>query len=259
MSLRSRPLLSLALLAPGSAFAQMVNPSFDDGLIGWTSGQMGGVALPGSVLPVSSAARLLEGDSFLVELSQTFVLLPRTTAISFDLTQIPGFDTTGSFIPDAFEARMLGASGLSVVMPWRDGADAFFTLQEDGTPFRGAGVTFDGRTVAVDTSAVPPFSLVTLSFTLVGGDVDSDGGVTIDGVNVSSINRGPVADAGDDATVECGVPFTLDGSGSLEPGNHTTRPTTAATATSASRMRPNFTTTPRRRGAPRSAPVRRAR
>jgi len=187
--------LSLALLAPGSAFAQMVNPSFDDGLIGWTTGQMGGVALPGSVIPVTSAARLLEGDSFLVELSQTFVLLPRITAISFDLTQIPGFDTTGAFIPDAFEARLLGASGLSVVMPWRDGADAFFTLQEDGTPFRGAGVTFDGRTVTVDTTAVPAFSLVTLSFTLVGGDVDSDGGVTLDGVNVTSTNRAPVADA----------------------------------------------------------------
>jgi len=208
----------------------MVNPSFDDGLIGWTTGQMGGVALPGSVIPVTSAARLLEGDSFLVELSQTFVLLPRTTAISFDLTQIPGFDTTGAFIPDAFEARLLGASGLSVVMPWRDGADAFFTLQEDGTPFRGAGVTFDGRTVTVDTTAVPAFSLVTLSFTLVGGDVDSDGGVTLDGVNVTSTNRAPVADAGDDATVECGVPFTLDGSGSRDPdgdalGYRWTRPT----------------------------------
>src|SRR5262245_16989512 len=88
----------------------IVNGSFTGGLTGWTASQSGGSASPGGVTPVAGQAQLLEGDSFLVTLKQTFTVPPGAGYLGFRLTLTPGFDRSDSFVPDAFEAQLLDAT-----------------------------------------------------------------------------------------------------------------------------------------------------
>ena len=165
------------------AGAGLQNGGFDSGLTGWSAGQTGGSALPGSVGAFDDAARFLEGDSFLVTLEQTFVLQSGTLELAFDLSQIPGFDLTDSFIPDAFEVSLIDvATGLPAVSPWDNQASSYFNLQEDGTLLLGAEAGWDGTQVRVDLAGVAPGTQLRLFFDLIGGDGDTAGGVTLDNV-----------------------------------------------------------------------------
>ena len=222
-----RHFIAASLLFGAPAWAQIVNPDLSPDLQGWevyTYGDAWGPGWgPGSVRSELAGAVLLEGGSFLVVLEQTFLLEPRTAAISFDMELSPGFDLRVDAIPDAFEARLLDAGRRALVEPWEPGNTAYFNLQETLEQHTGpdVSVTALGATawrVRLDTSGVAPGQPVTLSFSLVGGDRDDLSSVRILGVDVEIANEGPLADAGGTQVRECGVePALLDGTGSSDP------------------------------------------
>ena len=158
------------------------NGDFADGLVGWTWSQSGGGSTPGQVSVENEQAVMLEGDSFLVTLQQSFIMPPGAQTLSFDLILNPGFDTSSVFIPDAFEAQLLDQSNLPVVPTWNPLATSFFNMQEDQSTNIGSGTTFIGGTVAVDVSAVPAGTLVTLFLDFICADFDTAGGVTLENV-----------------------------------------------------------------------------
>jgi PKD repeat protein len=182
------PIALLALAAVETALGQeLVNPGFDDGLNGWTVSENGADVLPGSVSVVAGRAEILEGDSFIVTLQQGFTTADIPDKLLFDFIASPGFDVTAQFIPDAFEASLLYQNSAPAVPGWKPGATSFFNVQENGMVHLGAGSSFDGTTVTVDISTVPPQSDVTLIFDFIGGDGDTSGGVQIDGIIVQNI------------------------------------------------------------------------
>lgn len=165
----------------------LVNGDFSSGLAGWTAGESGGGASPGSVILAGGQALLREGDSFLVTLEQTFVIPAGTQALSFQTIVSPGFDGTASGIHDAFEATLLDAQDLQpVVPPWHPLATSFFNMQEDESVHLGSGTSWNGTTVTVDLGGVPAGTEVVLFFDLIGGDVDTQGGVRVDNVEICS-------------------------------------------------------------------------
>jgi hypothetical protein len=183
------PIALLALAAVEAALGQeLVNPGFDDGLNGWTVSENGADVLPGSVSVVAGRAEILEGDSFIVTLQQGFTTADIPDKLLFDFIASPGFDVTAQFIPDAFEASLLYQNSAPAVPGWKPGATSFFNVQENGMVHLGAGSSFDGTTVTVDISTVPPQTDVTLIFDLIGGDGDTNGGVQIDGIMVQNIS-----------------------------------------------------------------------
>ena len=105
------------------------NGDFADGLTAWTTTVLGGGASPGELRVENEQAVLLEGDSFLVTLSQSFVVQAPLVSLSFDLMFSPGFDRTDRFIPDAFEAQLLDDRARPVVPPWNRFATSFFNVQ----------------------------------------------------------------------------------------------------------------------------------
>lgn len=178
--------------APG-----IVNGDFSLGLTGWIAAQAGGSVTPGQVLPIAEQAVFAEGDSFLITLSQTFVVPPNAVTLRFDFSAIPGFDLQAMFIPDAFEAQLLDGAMQSVVPTWDPLATSFFNVQENGTMLLGAGTTVSGSVVTLDVSHLTPGDLLTLYFDLIGGDGDHQSGVTIDGVEIITDGCGLFADHGE--------------------------------------------------------------
>lgn len=169
--------------SPGSG---VTNGGFSAGLSGWTAVQLGGGAAPGSVSAVGGRAQFLEGDSFLVELNQTVIVPAGATTLRFDLLQVPGFDLSAQFVPDAFEAALLDANLQSVVPTWNALATSYFNMQETGAINAGPGVSVSGSLVSVDISAVPVGTQVTLYFDFIGADADTAGGVQIDNVRIQT-------------------------------------------------------------------------
>ena len=122
----------------------MENPDFSDGLAGWTVGESGGGGTPGTVAVIEGKAQLLEGDSFLVMLQQTFTVPQNPGVLSFTKGQNPGFDQSVNFIPDAFEVSLLSSTSFTLVKSWKPAATSFFNLQENGTTHLGSHTSFDG-------------------------------------------------------------------------------------------------------------------
>jgi hypothetical protein len=156
------------------------NGTFDHGLDDWTVTQYGGAANPGRVFVDQGEAQMLEGDSFLVTLSQTFDVPASPELLCFDLKLMPGFDRTAQGIPDAFEVHVLDQNNKSIVPTWDPLATSFFNVQEDGTMLRGATTVWDGLTAKVDVRHVLPGTRVTLFVDLIGGDSDEGSGVRVD-------------------------------------------------------------------------------
>jgi hypothetical protein len=179
-------ILMFLLLFPVSVLTGqvLVNPNFANGLAGWTSAQLGGSSAPGSVTATPSGAQFLEGDSFLVELHQEFLVPPLASELRFELLLTPGFDLTSVFIPDAFEAHLLGANQQSLVGTTSPFTTSFFNIQEDTTVSLGAGVQIDGLSVRLSLSGIPAGTPARLLFSLIGGDFDHSSGVTIRGIEV---------------------------------------------------------------------------
>ncbi|MCB9896439.1 MAG: hypothetical protein H6825_00415 [Planctomycetes bacterium] len=157
------------------------NPSFSNDLVDWDVLVSGAGAAPGDVTVEDGRAVLREGDAFLVELSQAFVLPDGAATLSLELFVEPGFDLSDGFIPDAFEISLLDAATLApVVEPWAAFASSAFNLQEDGTTHLGPSTTFDGQRIAFDVSGVPGGSELLLACDLIGADADTLGGVSLD-------------------------------------------------------------------------------
>lgn len=174
-------------LSPSSSPAfpdPIVNGKFCDGLDGWQFAQSGGQNAVGAVVPRQCAALMTEGDSFRVTLSQTFLLPPGSQMIQFEVQPADGFDLEGDWMPDAFEAFLLGPASASVVPTWKSGATSFFNLQESGVAHKALGTTFDGHTVRLDVSGLAGDTEVTLSLTLLGADDDSKTAFAVRNVQV---------------------------------------------------------------------------
>jgi len=168
----------------GGSGNAIVNGSFSDGLNGWTVSEIGGFVSPGSVTVEAGLAVIREGDSFIVTLQQAFVVPENATQLKFEFFDLPGFDTSASFIPDAFEVSLLTPAFQSIVPTWDPSATSFFNVQEDGTVLRGSGVQWDGVMACVDLTGVPAGTQVILYFDFVGADADTAGGVSVDNVEV---------------------------------------------------------------------------
>lgn len=166
---------------------QLENGKFTNDLTGWMTSESGSPGTnPGSVSVVNGEACLLEGDSFRVTLQQYFLMPSSPSTIEFELSAVPGFDLTDSFIPDAFEVSLLDASLNSLVPSWDPGATSYYNLQEDGTELLGAATTLDNGTVIVDVSSIPGGTPVLLTFDLIGGDSDQASGVKVGCAMVTS-------------------------------------------------------------------------
>ncbi len=191
----------------------LVNGDFADGLTGWTVEITGGSAAPGTVTPDGGQALLLEGDSFIITLRQTFAIPVDAMTLSFDVILAPGFDLASMFIPDAFEATLVDQNTQPVIPPWIAGATSFFNIQEDGTVNVGPTTTAVDATnlvggpptlhVSADVSGLAPGTVVTLFFDLIGADLDTASGVRVDNVVVggppppADCNNNGVDDADD--------------------------------------------------------------
>jgi len=198
----------------------IVNADFADGLTGWTPTVRGGDTSPGEIFVENEQAVLLEGDSFLITLEQSFEVSGGLQDLSFDVILAPGFDLADGFMPDAFEAQLLDETGASVVLTWDPDATSFFNVQEDLSENLGPGVTFDGQTVTLDVSGVPAGTVVTLYFDLIGADADTESGVRIDNITLVGGNEPPVCSAGEPYEIECAgleTSVSLDGGGSTDP------------------------------------------
>lgn len=168
--------------------AGVVNGDFSAGLQSWTTEESGGSELPGEISTDGGSARILEGDSFLVSLSQEFRIPGGADELTFTLSFEPGFDLGDSFLPDAFEVSLLDAELESVLPVWTEEASSFLNFQESGAVNRGAGVEWDGQRATVDLSGLEHDGPFTLHFDLIGGDSDTGTALEIDDVEV---RRGP--------------------------------------------------------------------
>ncbi len=189
--------------------AALENGTFADGLTGWTIVERGGGADPGSVVAVTGGAELRERSSFLVTLSQTFLLPKYAKTLTFTVSPAPGFDVTASGIPDAFEVALLGPDGTSVLPTWQNGATAAWGVDERATQRLASGASALLGVGSLDVSGLATGATVTLVFSLIGGDTDPGSAIRVSGVGFELSNRPPVADAGSDRTAECGEAATL--------------------------------------------------
>lgn len=189
-----------------SASTALTNGSFDDDLASWVATTLGGNTIPGEIRVQNGRAVLLEGDSFLITLSQTFTVTTPLASLSFEIFFDPGFDLAENFIPDAFEASLLDENFESVVPTWHPLATSLFNVQEDLTVNKGPSVIFDGQKVTVDLMGVPVGTQVTLYFDLIGADDDYAGGISIDNVSTTPVRQSPycgdgVLDPGEECEV----------------------------------------------------------
>ncbi len=159
----------LAGEGPGTQADGIVNGDFSDGLTGWDVGEAGGTNAPGGVGVVSEEAELLEGDSFLVTLSQSFTMPAGVGKLW--LPRLQG-------LPDRREDLRRCHAGS------RDHATQHVAAVElhHLTRLR-RGVLFlrrplDGEWAQVDVMAVPAGTAVTLYCDLIGADGDENGGAT---------------------------------------------------------------------------------
>jgi hypothetical protein len=173
----------------GGQAPALTNGSFTDGLAGWSASETNGSAQPGGVVAQGEAAVLREGDSFLVTLSQEFQLPPEVNRISFTIRFEPGFDSSDTSIPDAFEVSLLDSGQLPVTASWSHHATSFLNFQENGTVNAGPGVTWDGQRATLDLPAPPAGQDVTIFFDLIGADADTGGAVIVDDVEATILKK----------------------------------------------------------------------
>ena len=111
----------------------ITNGDFSAGLTGWTT--------DGPVSAGGGFAQLLEGDSLLTTLQQTFVVPPSPEQITFDIVAL-GLETPQGGVPDAFEVSLLDAAGDSLVPTFRPEATSFFNANPGGDVRFASGVSF---------------------------------------------------------------------------------------------------------------------
>jgi PKD domain len=179
---------------------------FDNHLEDWDIRIEGG-SEQGKGSVTHGSALLREGNSFLVGLSQEFIVPARPITLSFTYSELV-FDTTDpDSINDAFEASVLDSSGRSLVHTIGDGRESFFNVTEGESIAVASGATAKNGAVTVDISQLEPGSRATIVFRLVNNDQDTDTRVRISTVELSG-------DAAPVATIELETDTAPNGVGS---------------------------------------------
>ena len=95
------------------------------------------------------------------------------------------FDTSDTFdINDAFEVALLDAAGNSLVHTVGTGQNTFFNLTEGLPVAQAAGVSVNGKTVALDLSDIPAGTVARLVFRLINNDDDMTTAVRVQGIEL---------------------------------------------------------------------------
>ena len=98
-----------------------------------------------------ASIRLVEGDDFRVMHEEQFAVPDTPSALSFTYANL-NFDTTDTFINDAFEAAFVDTDGNPLVHAYSVGRDSFFNVAEESDPSLGATTSITATTVTVDLS-----------------------------------------------------------------------------------------------------------
>ena len=172
----------------------LANGDFSAGLTGWTTEVVGQVpgATPGTVNALGGFLQLTENASFLTSVHQTFLVPPQPQTLSVDLVCL-GLEAPAGGVPDAVELSLLDDASRSLVPTIGSHATSFFNIgSAAGTsgsagslrPASATGVTFDGRTVTLDISGLPPGTQATLYLDLIGNPPGTQSVVAFDNVRM---------------------------------------------------------------------------
>ena len=180
----------------------IVNGDFTRGLIGWQVNAVGQPvnAIAGQISIGGAGAALLENDSFLVTLSQTFEVSPDGDTLSFELSQID-LGALNEGVPDALEVSLLDSASMSVVPTINAQATSFLNIAPDGNVRAAPGVTYNGGRAEVDISSVS--GEVTLYFDLVGNPPGRTSTFTV--ANVDAGQSAPVTDEFQTLNLDAGL------------------------------------------------------
>ncbi len=137
--------------------------------------------VPGVVTTEDGWVQLVENNSFLVSLSQTFEVPPSPQMLEFELGSLHLESLAGS-LPDAFEVSLLDHALQSVVPTFAPHATSFLnmtTVGESPVIRSGTGVSFDGSSVSLDISTLTPGEEVSLYVDLLGNQPGTGSVVTL--------------------------------------------------------------------------------
>lgn len=191
-TMNTPPLLVLVLLAllPITALADPpVNLDFQAGLDSWTLLESGGGAAPGAVEPEAEGARILEGDSFRVGLSQTFDLPPAINRARIPLDLAAGLESTAAGLPDAFEVAVLDpATSLPLLAGWAPHAISAFNVEEGGETHTSEHALWDGQVLELDLAGLAAGQTLRLALWIVGGDTDTGSSVGVGPIELAWVS-----------------------------------------------------------------------
>lgn len=169
------------------------NGDFSHGLAEWTVEVSPDPASPsGSVAVANGAARIAKGGAFLTRLSQGFAAPEGLLAVRLRLAELPQFQSSGGFIPEAFDVHLSGANGFSRVASFRAGASAVANAAAVPGGFNlGSGVSLQGSTLRIPVLDVAEGEWLVFSASLVGASSDTATTVAIDDVVLEVQVKGP--------------------------------------------------------------------
>lgn len=166
----------------------IVNGDFSSGLSGWSVESTGqpSTGTAGKVNALGGAAQLIENDSFLTTLKQSFVVPANPQQISLDILSL-GLSYEDGSIPDAVELSLLNAQQQSLVPTHSNHSTAWYSAVAQPNAAgplvrRAAGVTQTGSTVVLDISGLVPGSTATLVIDLVGNPAGKNSTVVVDNI-----------------------------------------------------------------------------
>lgn len=164
----------------------ITNGDFVRGTAGWQPAVHGTSpgGIPGTINVGNGYVQLVENDSFLVSINQTFVVPRSPESVTFDILDL-SLDSGLSGVPDAFEVSLLNESNESLVPTIANFATSFFNANPNGIVEAAAGVTLDGHTVTLDISALSPGSQANLYFDLIGNQPETGSTASFGNVRVA--------------------------------------------------------------------------
>jgi len=150
---------------------------------GWQFSTTGESAAAGGYEPVGCLPRMIEGDSFVTELTSTFALPNDASAIEL-VVESPRFaSTSGERIRDAFEISVLDEHGQTIVVPMVTGRDAALSWSSGFGPAIAPGVTWEsfetGHLVTINLAGREAGREVTLVARLVNNDGTSQSSIVL--------------------------------------------------------------------------------
>jgi RHS repeat-associated protein len=116
---------------------------------------------------------LVEGTQLLTTFDQAITVPSAPSVLQFTFGDL-NFDTSSSFIKDAFEASLTDVNGNSLVLPIAGSRDAFLNITANQAPVLGPNVQVAGSTVDVDLSHIPAGTQAQLEVRLVNNDSNPD-------------------------------------------------------------------------------------